>query len=183
MGIGTAREVVCALKLYDPDFGDPCTEGGEIHLLDEEQLPLTADICLRCHTPPGWMEGHSEPFTPHAPFLKGQFWGAAFLENPVNPDGSPRSVDVCIESEGEMDGIHCDFCHRSQYNYKYERQSRYDATPMVAGNGGFFADRDDTILGVTTSGRVPPSLKTLQPLHRTRERCTPVLHATSMTFL
>jgi hypothetical protein len=146
VGVGTAREVVCALKLYDPDFGDPCTEGGEIQLLDEDQLPVTADICLRCHTPPGWMEGHSEPFTPHAPFLKGQFWGAAFLENPVNADGTPRSVDVCMESEGEMDGIHCDFCHRSQYNYTYKRQSRYDGTPMVAGNGGFFADRDDTVL-------------------------------------
>ena len=146
VGIGTPREVVCALELYDPDFGDPCTAGGEIQLLDEEQLPLTADICLRCHTPPGWMEGHSEPFTPHAPFLKGQFWGAAFLENPVNPDGNPRSVDVCIESEGEMDGIHCDFCHRTQYNDKYEKQSRFEDTPMVAGNGGFFADRDDTIL-------------------------------------
>jgi hypothetical protein len=26
VGIGTAREVVCALNLYDPDFGDLCTD-------------------------------------------------------------------------------------------------------------------------------------------------------------
>ncbi len=162
----------------------PVPKAGEIQLLDEEQLPLTADICLRCHTPPGWMEGRSEPFTPHAPFLKGQFWGAAFLENPVNPDGSPRSVDVCIESEGEMDGIHCDFCHRSQYNYKYERQSRYDGYSNGCRKRGLSSQTGMTrSSGVTTSGRVPPSLKTLQPLHRTQERCTPVFHATSMTYL
>ena len=47
VGIGTAREVFCALKLYDPDFGDPCTEGGEIQLLDESSASDHA-ILLKC---------------------------------------------------------------------------------------------------------------------------------------
>ncbi len=145
VGIGTAREVVCALKLYDPDFGNPCSPGGEIRLLPEDKLPLTADICLRCHTPVGWMEGHSEPETPHAPFLKGQFWGVSFLETPLDGSGNPRSADLTVESEAEMEGMQCEYCHRAKQNPAMKRQSRFDGSWMAAGGGSFFVDRYDTM--------------------------------------
>ncbi len=144
VGIGTAREVACALELYDPNIGEPCIPGGDIQLLEEDKIPLTADMCLRCHTPVGWMEGNSEPATPHAPFLKGQFWGAAFKENPVDEFGNPRAVNTLEESEAEMEGMQCDFCHRAKFNEGYTRQSRYDGRVMAAGNGSFFSDMNDT---------------------------------------
>ncbi|UCD36176.1 MAG: hypothetical protein JSU90_04930 [Nitrospiraceae bacterium] len=145
IGLSTAREAVCALKLYDPSYGNPCRPGGDIRLLPEDQLPEAADICLRCHTPVGWMEGSSEPATPHFPYLKGQFWGAAFLETPVDGQGNPRLMDPSIESEAEMEGVQCDFCHRAKQNPVRMRQSRFDGTAMAAGGGSFFMDRFNSI--------------------------------------
>ncbi|NQV01005.1 MAG: hypothetical protein HQ542_00020, partial [Bacteroidia bacterium] len=74
---------------------------------DDDLLPVAADLCLRCHTPVGWMEGHSEPTTPAFPFLDGQFWGAAFLEEPVDGIGAPKDFDITAESEAEMEGVQC----------------------------------------------------------------------------
>lgn len=110
-------------------------------LQPENILPVTADLCLRCHSPVGWMEGRSEPKTKVSPFLKGQFWGAAFLENPFDGDENPRSVNLTKESETEMEGIQCDFCHRAKDTFK--RKSLYDGTEMSNGIGGFFVDRDN----------------------------------------
>ena len=62
-------------------------------LQPEKLLPVAADVCLRCHAPGGWLEAHSEPATLASPFLKGQFWGAAILEEPVDIGGNPRPVD------------------------------------------------------------------------------------------
>lgn len=108
-------------------------------LQPEDKLPIVADLCLRCHTPPGWMEGHSEPENIQEPFLKGQFWGAAFTSNPVDADGLPVLWDPTIESESEMDGIQCDFCHRAADNFK--TTSNYDpAIRLPNGNGGYFMD-------------------------------------------
>jgi hypothetical protein len=104
----------------------------------EELLPIAADLCLRCHSPVGWLEAHSEPPTRSAPFLKGQFWGAAFRSHPVDPSGKPRPVDLAVESETEMEGIGCSFCHRAIDASK--RKSRYNESVMANGNGGFFVD-------------------------------------------
>jgi hypothetical protein len=98
----------------------------------EDLLPVAADLCLRCHTPAGWMEAHSEPATSSFPFLKGQFWGAAF---PEVPDGG---LGITDQSEAEMEGVQCDFCHRAYDNFK--RVSNHDGSTMPAGNGGFFVD-------------------------------------------
>jgi len=117
------------------------SRGPDGRLQPEDLLPVTGDLCLRCHTPPGWMEAHSEPPSKSFPFLAGQFWGAAFLQNPVDASGKPRAVDTSRESEGEMDGIDCDFCHRVTDNSK--RRSRFDGSLMANGNGGFFVDRND----------------------------------------
>jgi hypothetical protein len=125
------------LKLLKLDKENVKKEGGELQ--PENILPVTADLCLRCHSPIGWMEGRSEPKTKASPFLKGQFWGAAFLENPFDDDGNPRSVNLRKESETEMEGIQCDFCHRVKDTFK--RKSLYDGSEMSNGIGGFFVDR------------------------------------------
>lgn len=98
----------------------------------EDLLPVAADLCLRCHTPAGWMEANSEPATSSFPFLNGQFWGAKFPEMPADHLG------IVGQSEAEMDGVQCDFCHRAYDNFK--RESNYDASTMPAGNGGFFVE-------------------------------------------
>ncbi|MEA3275063.1 MAG: cytochrome c3 family protein [Pseudomonadota bacterium] len=103
---------------------------------DEELLPVTADLCLRCHAPAGWLEGHSEPPTPSFPFLKGQFWGAAFLEESVTDP-----VDLLAESEAEMEGVQCDTCHRTYDGQR--RSSRHDGSTMMAGNGGMFVSLEN----------------------------------------
>ncbi len=113
---------------------------------DEDLLPVAADICLRCHSPVGWMEAHSEPPTPAFPFLDGQFWGAAFLEEPVDGFGDPKAFDISVESEAEMEGIQCDFCHRAYDNST--RDSYYDGSTMSAGDGGFFVELNNPFNGL-----------------------------------
>ncbi len=171
MGLKTLDEVLQFLKLDTDIF----LNNGSLQPYD--LLPVTGDMCLRCHSPVGWMEAHSEPPTFYFDFLKGQFWGGAFLEYPGHyapitvtgdyPDvsfepwmgaymaGTPRLVDTSVESEAEMEGVQCDFCHRATDNYKrlslydgwaaggnsgpFKRHSRW----MANGNGGFFVDRYD----------------------------------------
>jgi hypothetical protein len=120
-------------------------------LQPENQIPVVADLCLRCHTPPGWLEGHSEPQNPTAPFLKGQFWGTEFVDFPGDPD-LPRLWDPTVESESEIDGIQCDVCHRMEDNYKI--QSNYDGSWLPSGNAGYLFQRTDhldhTVDGVFT---------------------------------
>jgi hypothetical protein len=116
-------------------LSDECLEADS----PEDLLPIAGDLCLRCHTPAGWMEAHSEPPTTSFPFLRGQFWGAAFPEEPVDEFGHPKPFEISIESEAEMEGVQCDFCHRAKDNYK--RASLYDGSTMAAGNGGFFVER------------------------------------------
>ncbi|MEJ2407526.1 MAG: hypothetical protein P8171_25340 [Candidatus Thiodiazotropha sp.] len=111
-------------------------------LQPENQIPVVADLCLRCHTPPGWLEGHSEPSNQAAPFLKGQFWGAKFSSYPGYPNDQ-RLWNPSAESESEMDGIQCDVCHRMKDNYK--TQSNYDGSWMPAGNGGYIMEPRDNL--------------------------------------
>ncbi|MHC5209227.1 MAG: hypothetical protein ACYTG2_00740 [Planctomycetota bacterium] len=49
----------------------------------EQDFPGAGDLCIRCHTPDGWLGGRSVP-----------------------TDGSGLS------SSGDADGVSCDFCHR-----------------------------------------------------------------------
>ncbi len=125
-------EFLAANNLNQDIFRDPATG-----LLEpEELLPFTADLCIRCHSPVGWLEGRSEPPTIESPHLRGQFWGAALLETPVDANGNPRRADLTMESEADMDGLQCDFCHRAKDNFK--RFSRYDGSEMANGSGGYF---------------------------------------------
>ena len=145
VGLNTARKVACYLKLYEPVTFDPSTEpacqtGGAITLLPADQLPVTADLCLRCHFTAGWMEGRSEPQSPHFPYLKGQFWGSKFQEYPGWP-GTPQQVDITSDSEADMEGIQCSYCHRQEDNSK--RYSKYDGRVLSNGSGGYFMNKYD----------------------------------------
>jgi hypothetical protein len=117
-------------------LSDECIEASS----PEDLLPVAADLCLRCHTPAGWMEAHSEPATAAFPFLKGQFWGAAFPEMPAG------GLGIAGQSEAEMEGVQCDFCHRAIDNFK--RVSNYDGSTMIAGNGGFFVELENPFDGL-----------------------------------
>ena len=142
VGIQTARQVVCALKLWDisqQTYAQACTAGGDAPaLMPEDKLPVTADLCLRCHFTAGWLEGRSEPQSPHFPYLKGQFWGAKFQEYPGWP-GAPVKVDISKDSESDMQGIQCGFCHRAKDNFK--RSSKYNNSTIANGSGGYFVAR------------------------------------------
>lgn len=140
VGLSTARQVACYLKIYEPSSPDPCTPGNPITLLPEDKIPVTADLCLRCHFTAGWLEGRSEPASPHFPYLRGQFWGSKFQEYPGWP-GSPQLVDINKDSEADMEGIQCAYCHRQVDNYK--RKSQYDNSTMANGNGGYFMNKYD----------------------------------------
>ncbi|MET0009322.1 MAG: hypothetical protein ABW124_18660 [Candidatus Thiodiazotropha sp. 6PLUC9] len=117
-------------------------------LQPENQIPVVADLCLRCHTPPGWLEGHSEPANDKAPFLSGQFWGTEFTSYPGDPN-DPHLWDPGLGSESEIDGIQCDVCHRMKDNYKV--QSNYDGSWLPAGNAGYILQQED-ILDHTVEG-------------------------------
>jgi hypothetical protein len=110
-------------------------------LQPEHLLPVAADLCLRCHTPGGWLEGRSEPPSNGSSFLKGDFWGASFLEQPLDGSLNPRPVNLAVESEAEMEGVQCDTCHRNTQGFT--RQSRFDGSTMAAGNGGFFVSKQN----------------------------------------
>jgi hypothetical protein len=50
---------------------------------------------------------------------------------------------LLAESEAEMEGVQCDFCHRIQDNAK--RASRHSGALLPAGNGGFFVKRTTSV--------------------------------------
>ena len=116
---------------------DITTRDENRRLQPENDLPMTADWCLRCHAPVGWMEAKCQPPTFYEPFLKGQLWGAAAVPYPGFP-GAPQLVDLSKGSEAEGDGVQCDFCHRAKDNFK--RQSHFDGSMIPNGNGVYFVD-------------------------------------------
>ncbi|MCG8023029.1 MAG: hypothetical protein JAZ02_03440 [Candidatus Thiodiazotropha endolucinida] len=104
-----------------------------LDLLDktEEEQAVVGDFCLRCHSPVGWLEGFSEPPNAAEPHLRGDFWGASLQEFSPTSAEAPDPLHN-KDSEGHMDGITCDFCHRVIDNQK-------DAGGIkAAGNGGVF---------------------------------------------
>src|SRR5439155_240755 len=50
--------------------------------ITEQDAPSSGDLCIRCHSPIGWLSGHSQP-----------------------TDGSQLD-------EADRDGVDCDLCHR-----------------------------------------------------------------------
>ncbi|MEW8253248.1 MAG: hypothetical protein AB2747_02720 [Candidatus Thiodiazotropha taylori] len=102
----------------------------------ENEQAVVGDFCLRCHSPAGWLEGFSEPTTPENPHLRGDFWGASFEQFSATSAQAPDPLHD-TDSEGHMDGISCDVCHRMIDNQK-------DASGIkAAGNGGYFVTQHE----------------------------------------
>ncbi len=98
----------------------------------EQDAPGSGDLCIRCHSPKGWLEGRSEP-----------------------TDGSALTAD-------DRESILCDFCHRAvkpahvgenpypddsiytatTYNFDQTYLATLTAIPEGESNGGYVVDSD-----------------------------------------
>jgi len=105
--------------------------------ITNQDVPGGGDLCIRCHSPEGWLRGRSIP-----------------------TDGSALT-------DADMEGIHCDFCHRlvkptnpgtNPYpqdqiytDNTWPSDHRYlgsiDSLPTMSGNGMYIVDSDDTQRG------------------------------------
>lgn len=105
--------------------------------ITNQDVPSGGDLCIRCHSPEGWLGGRSIP-----------------------TDGSALT-------DADMEGIHCDFCHRLvkpadpstnpfplDQNYTENTWpadmsylSSLDSLPPMSGNGMYVVDSDDTKRG------------------------------------
>jgi mono/diheme cytochrome c family protein len=89
-----------------------------------QDAAFVGDLCLRCHSPGGWLEGRSVP-----------------------TDGSALIAK-------DREGVQCEFCHRSLKPAKrgvnpYPDSSSYNATVSGYGTGSTYA-RDTTYLATLT---------------------------------
>ena len=105
-----------------------------------QDVPFAGDLCLRCHTPEGWLEGRSIPTD-----------GSALLDT-------------------DREGVHCEFCHRlvtptpngvnpypldadytaSTYTADQLYLNTLSSPPPVSGNGMYIVDSDETRRGPFT---------------------------------
>ncbi|USN98281.1 MAG: hypothetical protein H6810_08840 [Phycisphaeraceae bacterium] len=87
----------------------------------EQDVAFVGDVCLRCHTPGGWLAGRSTP-----------------------TDGSAL-LDI------DYEGISCNFCHRMVDPWQHGINPPDDADilanlpdfPVIEGNGSFVVDPED----------------------------------------
>ncbi len=125
-----------------------------------QDAPESGDLCLRCHTPKGWLEGRSEP-----------------------TDGSALTPD-------DYEGVQCDYCHRlikpttigvnpypDDPNYTsdtYPLDQAYlatiDSIPETSANGMFIVDSDQAKRG-PYSLTVARHAYTYSPLHSDAHLC------------
>ena len=133
-----------------------------------QDAAFVGDLCIRCHTPGGWLEGRSTP-----------------------TDGSALIAK-------DREGVTCEFCHRmvkpfarganpypSDTEYgtvisgysttsTYVRDTTYlgtlTARPLISGNGMFAADSDPTRRGPRTDANPPHDLR-YSPFHRDAAMC------------
>jgi hypothetical protein len=121
----------------------------------------SGDLCIRCHTPKGWLEGRSVP-----------------------PDGSALTA-------ADRDGVTCAFCHNlvkptplgvnpypadSLYTATtYELDQQYLMTlldiPPAAGSGMYVVDANDTRRGPYSDIASPQHLMGYSPFHRDAALC------------
>jgi hypothetical protein len=117
----------------------------------EQDAPSSGDLCLRCHTPFGWMSGRSQP----------------------TGGGQLTALD--------RDGVACDFCHRAvDPIYRPgvsppEDQAILDGMlpahrPTGYSNGQYVADPEPRRRG-PFAGVVAPHPVLESPLHRSSEFC------------
>jgi len=105
--------------------------------ISNQDVPDAGDLCIRCHSPEGWLGGRSIP-----------------------TDGSALT-------NADLEGIHCDFCHRMvkptspgtnpfpldqvYTNNTWPSDNSYlvsiDSLPPMSGNGMYIVDSDGTQRG------------------------------------
>ena len=105
--------------------------------ITNQDVPNGGDLCIRCHSPEGWLGGRSIP-----------------------TDGSALTSD-------DLEGIHCDFCHRMvkptslgtnpfpldqiYTDYTWPSDMSYlesiDSLPTMSGNGMYIVDSDNAKRG------------------------------------
>jgi len=116
-----------------------------------QDAAFAGDLCLRCHTPGGWLSGRSEP-----------------------SDGSALTPD-------DRDGVSCSVCHRMvDPVFKPGVSPTFDADilanistlPVSPGGGNFIMDPTDVRRGPYESlGDVAPHVWAYSPFHRTPDLC------------
>ncbi|HSK38916.1 MAG TPA: FlgD immunoglobulin-like domain containing protein, partial [Arenibaculum sp.] len=115
----------------------------------EQDAPSSGDLCLRCHTPFGWMSGRS------------------------NPTSGTQLIAL------DRDGVACDFCHRAvDPDYKngvspFADQAvlaALDEVPDNYSNGQYVVDPDQRKRGPFADA-VAPHAFLPSPVHRTAEFC------------
>jgi len=105
--------------------------------ITNQDVPNGGDLCIRCHSPEGWLQGRSIP-----------------------TDGSALTDE-------DKEGIHCDFCHRmikptspgtnpfpddqfytdNTWSSDMDYLESIGSLPPVSGNGMYIVDSDDTQRG------------------------------------
>jgi hypothetical protein len=117
----------------------------------EQDAPSSGDLCLRCHTPFGWMSGRSQPTS-----------------------GSQLTAL-------DRDGLSCDFCHREVDPIYQAGVSPPEDLPVLAGllpahtpsgysNGQYVIDPTQYRRG-PFSDPVAPHSFLVSPFHRSSEMC------------
>jgi len=120
----------------------------------------SGDLCIRCHSPAGWLEGRSTP-----------------------TDGSALNSN-------DRQGVQCDFCHKlvipsnpienrfpndtAYTNNTYEQDSIYlsglSAIPVSSGNGSYVADDDNAKRGPFNDANATHQMF-YSPFHSSSEVC------------
>lgn len=115
----------------------------------EQDAPSSGDLCLRCHTPFGWLGGRSNP-----------------------TDGSALTA-------GDRDGVSCEFCHRMVDPVDADDVSpvqddailaALSSVPDLYGNGQYVADPQGRRRGPFADA-VAPHAFLESPVHRSSEFC------------
>ncbi|MBI4365088.1 MAG: T9SS type A sorting domain-containing protein [Candidatus Latescibacteria bacterium] len=125
-----------------------------------QDAPQSGDLCIRCHTPKGWLEGRSEP-----------------------TDGSALTAQ-------DREGVTCDFCHKmvrpaplgtnpypGDADYTagtYTQDQSYLATlgliPGTTANGMYIADGNNAKRGPFTDANATHQML-YSPFHREADLC------------
>ncbi len=115
----------------------------------EQDAPGAGDLCIRCHSPGGWEEGHS-----------------------TNTSGAMLNAK-------DRHSVQCDFCHRAvDYNYlpgvspiqDYDVLQNIDPLPLQYGNGQFINDPEPLMRG-PYSDVVASHQTVYSPFHKSAATC------------
>lgn len=130
-----------------------------------QDAAFAGDLCLRCHTPSGWIQGRSEP-----------------------TDGSALTI-------GDRDGVSCSVCHRMvdpvfEFGVSPPPDgmilANLDDVPTEIGGGNFVLDPEDRRRGPfdLAADGVDPSHPWLEsPFHTTSDHCATCHDVSNPAFM